>query len=217
MSARSRRGFTLIELLVVIAIIAILAAMLLPALAKAREKARTISCMNNVKQMSLGILMYNDDNLDRMVPAAMYNGAPGFYWSWPYLTQTYVNNIQVHTCPSDSTRGWTGLVNATQQQGYGLSRVAQSLAMAAITKPSTCIMVGDAGNLNLGTGNPYYLIDWSPDQSDNAVPPTPNRHNLGANTVFCDGHGEWLSMGKYSTWNTTVGTPAPIPNLWLWY
>mgnify|MGYP001559916783 FL=1 len=100
------RGFTLIELLVVIAIIAILAAILFPVFAKAREKARQTSCLSNIKQLGLGILMYNSD-YDECFPAVTwaqsypnYNGV----LSWALTTQPYIKNYQVGSCPSDADK-----------------------------------------------------------------------------------------------------------------
>jgi len=110
----NRRGFTLIELLVVIAIIAILAAILFPVFAQAREKARQVSCLSNLKQMGTGLMMYAQD-YDEITVSNRIAGAPPFrqsaaggflcevgvpYASWHDLLQPYVKNYMIMRCPS---------------------------------------------------------------------------------------------------------------------
>ncbi|MFS8808278.1 DUF1559 domain-containing protein, partial [Synechococcus sp. R6-10] len=97
-----KRGFTLIELLVVIAIIAILAAILFPVFARARESARTSSCLSNVRQIATGIMMYIQD-YDETYPAAT-NISRAFNTQWPQLRtliQPYVKNDKIWFCPSE--------------------------------------------------------------------------------------------------------------------
>src|SRR5262245_56987349 len=111
---RQRRGFTLIELLVVIAIIAILAAILFPVFAQAREKARAPRCMSNLPQLVTAITMYAQDYDGHWVPAYYYpagysgtsgNPARGLYW-WSDLVQPYCKSFDVWICPS-----WHGTDN----------------------------------------------------------------------------------------------------------
>jgi prepilin-type processing-associated H-X9-DG protein len=92
----------LIELLVVIAIIAILAAILFPVFAQAREKARQTACMSKLKQMGLGLMMYSQDYDENLVPAWIGSAYPG-YARWMDVIQPYVKNKQIFTCPSSST------------------------------------------------------------------------------------------------------------------
>jgi prepilin-type N-terminal cleavage/methylation domain-containing protein/prepilin-type processing-associated H-X9-DG protein len=112
--ASRRSGFTLIELLVVIAIIAILASILFPVFARARENARRSSCASNLKQMALGLTMYRQDYDQRFNPWVIKNNPeipPGGYWSptvngdqttwyWQQIAMSYIKSFDIHKCPS---------------------------------------------------------------------------------------------------------------------
>ena len=216
----SRRGFTLIELLVVIAIIAILAAILFPVFAKAREKARQASCLSNLKQIALAGMQYAQD-YDERTPGP--TGA-GMDWASPGGTcagcfhkyesgyvptttagkrwepfQPYIKNRQVWWCPSTGT-----------YRSYGWNRGGENRAIAVFNQPSQTVMFADGGGRGTANGD----IAWiSPNYQDvntdrdcctnmSNVGPGGHRHwigdahNSGANISFWDGHCKWMALAS---------------------
>ncbi len=126
--AKLKTGFTLIELLVVIAIIAILAAILFPVFAQAREKARAISCISNMKQLGLAARMYQQDYDDKFVPSYMYQkppqSDPDINW-WDDILQPYIKNRGVVLCPS---RQWEETFTAPRNQWADVGGVKKKLS-----------------------------------------------------------------------------------------
>jgi prepilin-type N-terminal cleavage/methylation domain-containing protein len=167
-SRKSAAGFTLIELLVVIAIIAILAAILFPVFAQAREKARAISCLSNTKEVGLAILQYVQD-YDESMPSGVYTPAltlPGLAWAGQ--TYPYMKNVQVYKCPDDSTAnigpgGNTFIADPKEAVSYvyNYNIPAFAPALAALNAPASTVLAteirGDVAEVSVanewsGTG-----------------------------------------------------------------
>jgi prepilin-type N-terminal cleavage/methylation domain-containing protein/prepilin-type processing-associated H-X9-DG protein len=179
-------GFTLIELLVVIAIIAILAAILFPVFARAREKARQASCGSNVKQLALGMLMYVAD-YDDTLPMAI-GGKPdmSLWWSVMELVAPYVKNSQISRCPNDPQ----GAVDLSAYPGCGRYSYAWNKAVFAHLPP-----FGPQGVIVSLAQIPYpaeTTAFFDGYQAGYALL-TSHRHNDGACVSFLDGHAKWHS------------------------
>ncbi len=226
-----RRGFTLIELLVVIAIIAILAAILFPVFARAREKARQTNCLNNVKQLALGMLMYAqdyDEKLSSIAGSGSGANCPGFmtqnatldgfnwstggtygYWmGWATGILPYVKNFQIYQCPSTDYQYPDPAADANTRYGvaYGLQADCPNAAMTGL------VDLFDAPQKVASFARPAetgMIFEKGAGGGNQYVLSTQYyacriSHNDGMNIAFVDGHAKWMK-------GEVGNLPAPWP------
>jgi prepilin-type N-terminal cleavage/methylation domain-containing protein/prepilin-type processing-associated H-X9-DG protein len=224
-----RKGFTLIELLVVIAIIAILAAILFPVFARARENARRASCQSNLKQIALGIFQYTQDydekfpmgyypmvpenkQTDPSMPGAAFKvstGAAGFtpdyYKTWMDMIYPYLKSTQIFVCPSATS--------STTAPSYGYNRLLSNTtgatsggdSLASVERPSEIVMNMDynwvySAYANCIDGGNVALGTNVTNQK--IVAP----HLDGTNVAFADGHVKWRVRTDGVFWNNSEAT-----------
>jgi prepilin-type N-terminal cleavage/methylation domain-containing protein/prepilin-type processing-associated H-X9-DG protein len=225
--SRRGNGFTLIELLVVVAIISLLAAILFPVFARARENARRTSCLSNLKQLGLGMMMYVQD-YDGRFPQSItgtyhdkttyisgtaactgkpcghfhiadgYNSA-GYYVSWMDLIYPYVKDINLFYCPSQPDDNVTSYgYSSNIHNVYSTGPIAES----QISYPSETVMLIDDHSV-------YSAYSTAADQfkpwtGDTKYAP----HLEGFNVAFTDGHAKWFSQ------NSLLGLPSGRSLYW---
>jgi prepilin-type N-terminal cleavage/methylation domain-containing protein/prepilin-type processing-associated H-X9-DG protein len=226
---QKKKGFTLIELLVVIAIIAILAAILFPVFARARENARRSSCQSNLKQIGLGAFQYTQD-YDEKFPlwfadkdgTAGQNmvttgaGAANVDTGWAELIQPYLRSTQIFQCPSETNPPAAAGSNSTGYSDYmgNFYWINAYGGMVGMVAPAQTVMIVDwlsatsassfAANYNWSDGMP----------ADTGQTDQYRRHLGGDNFLFADGHVKWLkpesvrSANTYSCGAGNTGSPT---------
>ena len=233
MIGKSRRGFTLIELLVVIAIIAILAAILFPVFANAKERGRQVRCMANLKQLALAVTNYCDDNNGRM-PFVRNGGHPvGINWCgsvgvakwcYPYQGQIYryVKTANIYRCPTDSTLAATqitvpaGLTNKDFPLSYSMNcrfdwtpSTAPPVLIGSISRTRQVLMLIHEAHSRINDGD----FNWW----DNVLDVPSGVHYSGTTLVYVDTHAVWQSYDQLrkarndGVWDvTTYPNPPPV-------
>ena len=223
-------GFTLIEILVVIAILAILAAILFPVFARARENARRSSCQSNLRQIGLGLLQYSQDYDEKLVRAHYGgNGAsdPSAKYKWMDAAFPYLKSVQIFDCPSHTHPAWSGgdyrfrdgnrygsyAINAAYWgEGDGEQSPAgeANTSLSAIGDATSCVWVGDgSGHFEFAWENIAEQAEVADDSSglrylDYLV----ERHLSTTAVLFCDGHVKSMRLDTLTRKNAAGAYPA---------
>ncbi|RYX84447.1 DUF1559 domain-containing protein [bacterium] len=222
-SLKCKSAFTLIELLVVIAIIAILAAILFPVFARARENARRASCQSNSKQILLGLVQYTQDYDEKFCP--IYIQPTGAYYNWSQLIQPYLKSTQTFQCPSDSSTQVSATWSAYNGQpafhtsyimNHYIGEAGNTVSLAQANSPSTTVFMTDGGSKcnqnatsdpltwpNKATAALLTVADNGNVYSDNGDWAAPTSRHLETCTVgFLDGHVKSMRVSKFYYLNT---------------
>lgn len=215
-----RSGFTLIELLVVIAIISLLAAILFPVFGRARENARRVSCLSNLKQVCLAFQQYSQDYDENAVPVRV-GSSTSKYFAWSQIIQPYLKSTQTLVCPSAAS-------GTLQSYAYNLSAGgAPNRNISSYTLPSQTVFVIDAiGSKTIASNQSLMFFIGSVDafSNENGRLVTANTtlstslcfpealsnsgvHLEGSNYTFVDGHAKWLKYTAGATNTSACGTP----------
>ncbi|BCM88786.1 hypothetical protein IAD21_00628 [Abditibacteriota bacterium] len=218
-----RFGFTLIELLVVIAIIAILAAILFPVFARARENARRSSCQSNLKQIGIGVMQYTQD-YDEMMPARAHDQGLTTARNWINMLQPYVKSYQLFQCPSNTrnTQGMgddvTGLskvsyaANSTENVNDGggifaFNSLTSPISLSAIQNPATTIsnFETNSASSDFVIVKTFFTTQGDPAWGGGTNPALYSGHLSTANYLFADGHVKSLrplaTLAPTNMWN----------------
>ena len=228
-SGARRAAFTLLEILVVVAILALLAAILFPAFARARENARRTSCLSNLKQIGLGALQYAQDFDETMVGTELGDGTPvSPEYFWGEMLAPYTKSDQILQCPSESVRfaravpvpgfpsgisqEWTYSYAINDVRDAGANRIGAAFArLSALTKPGETVLIVDGWPLAAkpSSAPERHEVAWqlgSRDAPTKAGDDGNPRHLEGFVAVFCDGHSKWRRRAQTGTGTYEIGS-----------